>query len=232
MMMMTPTTYSVQLKMNQCLLPPQYQSLMTTFDCCVAVTMTIRWKFDCCMKRYQNDDYVIVQPRYKEFDCCISGESYVAWRSPNNNDDMMTMWLLRKRRVSCGLVRSTSWQWWWQCDCCIVVTTSILQQFDCCMTMMMVMMWLLHQQISSSSGVRKYAHEMDRLGLGITWGNLPGNRRTDGWCASSERCAPAELRRRLAPWAEFVPMVSTLPVACSLSFRHIILDLPLVDRTT
>ncbi len=86
------------------------------------------------------------------FDCCISGESYVAWRSPNNDDDdMMTMRLLRKRRVGCGLACSTSWQWWRQCDCCVVVMTSILQQCDCCMTTTMMMMWLLHQQISSSS---------------------------------------------------------------------------------
>ena len=84
------------------------------------------------------------------FDCCISGESSVAWRSPNDDDDTTMMQLLHKRRVGCGLASSTSWQWWWQCDCCIKVTTSILRQFDCCMTTMM-MMWLLHQQISSSS---------------------------------------------------------------------------------
>jgi len=158
-----------------------------------------------------------------QFDCCIMSMTMMLW--------LLHVMLIRWRwHQSCDCLQ---WRrWWWQCDCCIVVTTSILQQFDCCMTMMMVMMWLLHQQISSSSGVRKYAHEMDRLGLGITWGNLPGNRRTDGWCASSERCTPAELRRRLAPWAELVPLVSTLPVACSLSFRLIILDLPLVDRTT
>lgn len=29
-------------------------------------------------------------------------------------------------------------------------------------------------------GLRKYAHEMDRLGLGITWGKLPDNRQTTG----------------------------------------------------
>jgi hypothetical protein len=96
--MMMMTTYSVWLKMNQCLLPPQYQSSTTTFDCCTAVTMTIQWQFDCCMKRYQNDNNVIVQPWYE-----VRGLVLSKWRWWYDDDVivalhiiamMMTMWLL------------------------------------------------------------------------------------------------------------------------------------------
>ena len=55
-------------------------------------------------------------------------------------------------------------------------------------------------------GLRKYAHEMDRLGLGI----LPDNRRTDEWCASSERIRHGRVSATAAIQAGRVPMMSTL----------------------
>ena len=73
-------------------------------------------------------------------------------------------------------------------------------------------------------GLRKYAHEMDRLGLGITWGKLPDNRQTTGSVRHQKGARRPSFGDGLHPEPSLCPWCQPflLRAAYPLDFAHLV----------